>query len=112
MAQSGEVIPCPLNPLNSSVIRGRIACALGVLGVLTVLFCPAVQGPYSAVHGPVTVFHAARAAAGARIVPVRAQVNVVPSRIQFSFEPGRAAISKSEFLSSWLATRSSITLRC
>jgi hypothetical protein len=43
-----------------------------VVCVLAVFFFPAVQGPYSAVHGPVTVMHAARAAAGVRLAVVRA----------------------------------------
>jgi hypothetical protein len=43
-----------------------------IVCVLAVFFFPAVQGPYSAVHGPVTVMHAARAAAGVRLAVVRA----------------------------------------
>ena len=36
---------------------------VSVVCVLAVFFFPSAQGPYSAVHGPVTVMHAARAAA-------------------------------------------------
>ena len=44
---------------------GRIGCELAVLAllcVLTVYFFPAMQGPYSVVHGPATALLAARAA--------------------------------------------------
>lgn len=43
----------------------RIALGIGIFAILSVLlvsFCPAVQGPYSAVRGPITTFQAARAA--------------------------------------------------
>lgn len=45
--------------------------------VLAVFFFPSVEGPYSAVHGPVTVMHAARAAAGVRMAVERAGLTVV-----------------------------------
>ena len=54
---------------------GRIAGCFALLAmvcVMAVFFFPAVQGPYSAVHGPVTVFHGARAAAGLRMGVVQA----------------------------------------
>jgi hypothetical protein len=59
---------------------GRIAMAIAVLAlvsVMAVLFFPVMQGPYSAVHGPVTVFHAARRAAGLRITAVRAGLGAI-----------------------------------
>jgi len=49
---------------------GRIGCELAILAVLCVLgifFFPAIQGPYSVVHGPVTALLAARAAIRLRI---------------------------------------------
>ena len=54
---------------------GRIAGCFALLAmvcVVAVFFFPAVQGPYSVVHGPVTVFHGARAAAVLRMGVVRA----------------------------------------
>jgi len=48
----------------------RIACPLSVVAtvcVLVIFFFPAMQGPYSVVHGPVTALLAARAAAGLRV---------------------------------------------
>ena len=49
---------------------GRIGCELAILAVLCVLgifFFPAIQGPYSVVHGPVTALLAARTAIRLRI---------------------------------------------
>jgi|SRR5208282_2344041 hypothetical protein len=48
------------------MILGRGGCelvALAVLGVLTIFLFPAIQGPYSVVHGPATALQASRAAA-------------------------------------------------
>jgi hypothetical protein len=47
-----------------------------VVCVLAVFLFPSAQGPYSAVHGPVTVMHAARAAAGVRMAVERAALTV------------------------------------
>jgi hypothetical protein len=44
---------------------GRIGCDVAVLAVfcvLTIFLFPALQGPYSAVHGPVTSLQALRSA--------------------------------------------------
>ena len=44
---------------------GRIGCdvaVLAVLCILTIFLFPALQGPYSAVHGPVTSLQSLRAA--------------------------------------------------
>jgi hypothetical protein len=57
--------------MNLSRIAGCFAL-LAVVCVVAVFFFPAAQGPYSAVHGPVTVFHGARAAAVLRMGVVRA----------------------------------------
>ena len=61
--------------MDTSETLGRIATAVAVLAVVSVMvvfFFPAVAGPYSVVHGPATVFHGARAAAGLRMNVVRA----------------------------------------
>lgn len=50
---------------------GRELAVLGVLGVLTIFLFPAMQGPYSAVNGPVTALQAARAAASLQAAIVR-----------------------------------------
>lgn len=59
---------------------GRFASVfalVSVLCVLTVFLFPALQGPYSAVHGPVTAFQSARAAAGVRTAIVRAGLKAI-----------------------------------
>jgi hypothetical protein len=58
---------------------GRIACALAVLAVFCVLaifFIPGHDGPYPAVHGPVTALLSIRAAARLRVI-IRAGVRAV-----------------------------------
>ncbi len=57
-----------------------MGCALAVVAVICVLavfFFPAMEGPYSVVHGPVTALLSARAAAGVRMAIVRAGLNPV-----------------------------------
>jgi hypothetical protein len=52
------------------MISGRIGCELAVVAavcVLSIFLFPCVQGPYSAVHGPVTALQAVRAAARLRL---------------------------------------------
>jgi len=56
------------------MIPGRIGCELAVVAVLcvlTIFLFPAMQGPYSVVHGPATALQAARAAARLRIAIVQ-----------------------------------------
>ena len=50
---------------------GRIACTLAVfaaLCVLAIFFFPSIDGPYSAIHGPVTALLSIRAAARLRLI--------------------------------------------
>jgi hypothetical protein len=49
---------------------------LAVVCVLSVFFFPAIQGPYSVVHGPVTALLAVRAAARLRLV-IQAGLNAL-----------------------------------
>lgn len=61
--------------LRTIMTLGRFAAVfalVSVLCVLTVFLFPALQGPYSAVHGPVTAFQSARAAVGVRTAMVQA----------------------------------------
>ena len=54
---------------------GKVACALAVTAVLSVLaifFFPSLQGPYSVVHGPVTALLSLRASIMVRSAIVRA----------------------------------------
>jgi hypothetical protein len=58
----------------------RVAMALALISavcVLAIFFFPAGQGPYSVVHGPVTVMHAARAAASVRLWVAKAGLTAV-----------------------------------
>jgi hypothetical protein len=59
---------------------GRIACGLVLLAVLCVLgifFFPVMDGPYSAVHGPVTALLSIRAATRLRMTIVRAGITAI-----------------------------------
>ncbi|MGA7291172.1 MAG: hypothetical protein WBW85_01320 [Terriglobales bacterium] len=52
------------------MISGRIGCELALLAVLcvlTIFLFPALQGPYTVVHGPVTALIASRAARRFRV---------------------------------------------
>ena len=58
----------------------RFACGLALLAVISVLgifFFPVLQGPYPAVHGPVTALLSIRAAARVRLTIVRAGLNAI-----------------------------------
>lgn len=63
---------------------GRAIAVLAVLGVLGIFFFPAIQGPYPAVHGPVSALLSARAAAGLRMAIVRAGLDVVRTCLGFA----------------------------
>ena len=59
---------------------GRIACGLALLAafcVLGIFFFPVMDGPYSAVHGPVTALLSIRAAASLRIAIVRGGIAAI-----------------------------------
>jgi hypothetical protein len=97
------------------MIPGRIECELAVLTILCVLmifFFPLMQGPYSVVNGPATVFQAARAAARLRIVIVQGALNALGS---FLISPlvilSWMLLSQAEFRSASLPEHSAI-LRC
>ena len=94
----------------------RITSALALLAVVCVLavfFFPAVQGPYSVVHGPVTVMHAARAAAGLRMAVARAGLNCVRRHDAAAVVLMPSATGHAtECRLSALATGTGIALRC
>lgn len=97
------------------MIPGRIGCELAVLTILCVLmifFFPLMQGPYSVVNGPATVFQAARAAARLRIVIVQGALNALGS---FLISPlvilSWMLLSQAEFRSVSLSEYNTI-LRC
>jgi len=97
---------------------GRIAYALAVLAVLcvlTVFFFPGMEGPYSAVHGPVTALLSIRAAARLRVL-IRAGVTGL--RVWFActyvMAISLAAIPNAfaEFVPRSLNEASAAVLRC
>ena len=109
-AESSDIITITLQ-----MIPGRIGCELAVLTILCVLmifFFPLMQGPYSVVNGPATVFQAARAAARLRIVIVQGALNALGS---FLISPlailSWMLLSQAEFRSASLPEHSTI-LRC
>ena len=97
---------------------GRIGCALALLAVLcvvTVFFFPAMEGPYSAVHGPVTALQSARAAAGLRLSLLEAGLNVLKgfsSSIVAIFLLFWTVASIPEFEPEYLACGNRSLLRC
>jgi hypothetical protein len=68
------------NEMVGAAMTGRIGDRLAILAVLSILaifLFPAVQGPYSAVHGPATAMLAAQAALRLRIAMVRAAMSLL-----------------------------------
>src|ERR1700740_2245480 len=62
------------------MILSRIGWELAVLAVLCVVaifFFPAMQGPYSAVNGPVTALQSAQAAARLRVAIIQSAFNLI-----------------------------------
>lgn len=98
---------------------GRIGCALAVLAVLSVLtifFFPGIEGPYSAVHGPVTALLSIRAAAGLRMAIVRAGLKAVRDRLSRAHIAlltwSRTVVSSTELWPAGLSAEHSSILRC
>ena len=66
---------------------GRIACVLAVGAAVCVLasfFFPGIEGPYPAVHGPVTALLSIRAAARLR-VRIRAGIEAMRIRLGLAY---------------------------
>jgi hypothetical protein len=69
---------------------------VAVFCILTIFLFPAMQGPYSAVHGPVTALQAARSAARLRFAIVQSASHfspnsLLPSLVQVAWIPALAA---------------------
>jgi hypothetical protein len=93
---------------------GRSATELAVLAVLcvlTIFLFPVMQGPYSAVHGPVTAMQAAHAAARLRFAMAWAGLKSARQAVIAFFLTLLAAESRTEFPSPNLANCASV-LRC
>lgn len=61
----------------SSRIGYKVA-VVAVFSILSIFLFPTVQGPYSAIHGPVTALRAVRAAASLHLAILAAAVKVSP----------------------------------
>jgi len=69
------------------VSSARIACALAIVAaicVLAVFFFPGIEGPYSAVNGPVTALLSIRAASVLRLGIVHAALTILWSIVAFA----------------------------
>ena len=66
-------------------IDGTLAL-LAVVCVLTVFFFPAIEGPYCAVHGPVTALLSIRAAATLRLRMVRSGLTALRDRLHRAYQ--------------------------
>lgn len=63
---------------------GRVACGLALVAafcVLGIFLFPVMDGPYSAVHGPVTALLSIRAAARLRMTIVRTGLTAIRGRL-------------------------------
>jgi len=87
------------NKCGTLMTSGRSASELAVLAVfciLTIFLFPVMQGPYSAVHGPVTALQAARAAARLRMAIVQSALkssrNLLLPMLAFYCLGGRSAV--------------------
>jgi hypothetical protein len=102
---------------SSPMSSGKIACTFAVMAVLSVLaifFFPALEGPYSVVHGPVTALLSLRAATMVRNAIVRAGQSV---RQSFERMPALAPAWSAKAISAMempadLSSVSSSVLRC
>jgi hypothetical protein len=56
---------------------GREVAVLAVVCVAAIFFFPAIQGPYSAVNGPVTALQSAQAAARLRVAIIQSAFNLL-----------------------------------
>jgi hypothetical protein len=103
------------NNYGNSMISGRIGCELAVLAVvcvLTIFLFPAMQGPYSVVHGPVTALLAAQAALRLRMALAKAALSsTVNSLISPLLFFSWLSFSRIKFRSARLSESSTI-LRC
>jgi hypothetical protein len=96
-----------------SRIEGALAL-IAVICVLSIFFFPAMRGPYSVVHGPVTALLAARAAAGLRMSI--AGVRVVRDRLARTHAARAQSLGTAspflEFPNNSLCAECSSVLRC
>jgi hypothetical protein len=97
------------------MISGRIEyemAFLALLCTLSIFLFPAVQGPYSAVHGPVTTLQSIRVAARLRLSILAAALSTLSPSLKFALVLLRASdLSDPQFSSASLIPLTTI-LRC
>jgi hypothetical protein len=102
--------------MNPRTIRHRIAYALvlvATLSVLAVFFFPTIEGPYSAVNGPVTALLSARAAAGLRTAILHAGLSMFPVWFNLSIAMFSLALClATELVAEAVRPAQSSILRC
>ncbi|MFZ0735339.1 MAG: hypothetical protein WAM79_23685 [Candidatus Sulfotelmatobacter sp.] len=93
----------------------RIGCGFAVVAllcVLSVFFFPAMQGPYSVVHGPVTALLAVRAAAHLRLT-IQAGLNALRLWLACALALTSWALTPiEEFRVASLSAGNGLVLRC
>jgi hypothetical protein len=85
------------------MISGRIEyemAFLALLCTLSIFLFPAVQGPYSAVHGPVTTLQSIRLAARLRLSILAAALSVLSPSVKFALVLRACDLSDPQFSSS------------
>jgi hypothetical protein len=97
------------------MISGRVEyemAFLALLCTLSIFLFPAVQGPYAAVHGPVTTLQSIRIAARLRLSILAAALRVISRSLKFAPVQLRVRnASDSQLPSNSLVTFTTI-LRC
>jgi len=91
------------------MISGRIAyemAFLALLCTLSIFLFPAVQGPYSAVHGPVTTLQSIRLAARLRLSILAAALSILSTSLKLAL----VAVRRRDFPDSGPASASLISL--
>ena len=100
--------------MNPARIAGALA-VLAVLCVLAIFFFPGVEGPYPAVHGPVTALLSIRAAARLRVL-IRAGMRGLRSCLARSHALTRSFLGMSRVSGAFASPNSSMgalaVLRC
>jgi hypothetical protein len=66
-----------LSRIGSELAVMAVVAVLAVLCVAAIFFFPAIQGPYSAVNGPVTALQSAQGAARLRVAIIQAAFSLI-----------------------------------
>jgi hypothetical protein len=115
LSERGCKVIIKYNSMPADRIEGALA-VVAVLCVLMIFFFPAMEGPYCAVHGPVTALLSLRAAASLRMRIVRSGLTTLRDRMHRAYPaPARFVPALIPFTQSPLddlAASGSSILRC